>query len=273
MQRHAILIALAAALVAGLALTVALIRPATSVAAGSPGLEAPTRGPSEEILALGRRIEELAADVDMARAELATLRGEGREPAVVGVDPEIERRIARLEQAIDEKRRGGAPPEGMVAIHDADGNFLKFDDDDRDKHSLRRDDLNLDELTARALDPGATEELKIRALQRLRGEKLADGSDARSPAVVAEMIVIGEGSADARLRADAWRQISGVRDPQLVAPLIASLANDPDPTVREEAAETLGDFLPDGNVKSALQYAMEHDVADRVRRQAAESLH
>ena len=272
MQRHAILIALAAALVAGLALTVAMMRQPTSAATGVPGLEAPILGPSEEILALSRRIDELATDLDMARAELATLRGEGREPAAIGVDPDIERRIAQLERTIDGKRRVGAPPEGMVAIYDEDGNFVKFDDDSM-RGRLRRDDPNLDELTAKALDPTATEEQKIQALARLRGKELADGSDARSPAVVAEMIAIGEGSADARLRADAWRQLSGARDPQLVSPLIASLANDPDAKVREEAAETLADFLPDANVKSTLLYAMQHDDDEGVRRQAAESLH
>lgn len=270
MQRHATLIAFAALLVASLALAVGLVGPGESEVGGEPALEAPRLDPSEEVLALGRRVEELAGEFDLARAEIAALRGEGREPADLRVDPEVDERITRLERALEEARRGGAA-EGTGAV-DGERIFARLDERS-DRERSPRSAPNLDELTASALDPTGTEEQRIQALRRLRGQRLADGSDARSPAVVAEMIAIGEGSADARLRADAWRQLSGVGDPQLVTPLLASLAHDPDARVREEAAETLGDFLPDANVQAALQYAMQNDSDDRVRRQAAESLH
>ncbi len=73
-------------------------------------------------------------------------------------------------------------------------------------------------------------------------------------------------------RADVWRQLSHVTDRRLRQPLLDALAYDEHAKAREEAAETLADFLPDRAVEGALRAAMENDVDAGVRRQAAESL-
>lgn len=56
-------------------------------------------------------------------------------------------------------------------------------------------------------------------------------------------------------------------------PLLDALANDPWAKAREEASETLADFLCDATVEAALRRAMEEDEDAGVCRQAAESLY
>jgi hypothetical protein len=61
-------------------------------------------------------------------------------------------------------------------------------------------------------------------------------------------------------------------DPRLRQPLLDALAYDPHAKAREEAAESLADFLPDLSIEAALRFAAENDADAGVRRQAAASL-
>ena len=76
----------------------------------------------------------------------------------------------------------------------------------------------------------------------------------------------------AKVRADIFRQLSGVRDPALKPHLINGMLKDEDPKVREEAAETLAPFGSDPYVQSALKAAAQNDSDQKVREQAIESL-
>jgi len=58
----------------------------------------------------------------------------------------------------------------------------------------------------------------------------------------------------------------------MLGPLLDALAHDTSTKAREEAAETLADFLPDARVEAALRDAMDSDPDRSVRRQAARSL-
>jgi hypothetical protein len=69
-----------------------------------------------------------------------------------------------------------------------------------------------------------------------------------------------------------WRQLSHLTDPRLRQPLLDTLAYDEHAEAREEAAETLEDFLPDLGIEGALRLAAENDPDAGVRRQAASSL-
>lgn len=117
----------------------------------------------------------------------------------------------------------------------------------------------------------ASEEEKIRALRALRGNQDEFG-DARNRDVVLSMIDLVETSEDPDVRADIYRQLSGVTEPDLKRPLLYSLANDSSAEVREEAAETLEDYLPDSEVLAALRYAADNDQSKDVREQARESM-
>ena len=117
----------------------------------------------------------------------------------------------------------------------------------------------------------ATEEQRLEALASLRGMRNPDGSDARLD-VLDEMIVLAETSTKGAVRADVWRQMSHVTDPRLRDPLLRALAGDAHAKAREEAAETLADFLPDAWVEQALRQAAEGDADAGVRRQSQASL-
>jgi len=129
----------------------------------------------------------------------------------------------------------------------------------------------LDEWARRANDPGIAERDRLDALRRLRGKRNADGTDARLAAVQG-MVELARYSENASTRADVWRQLSGVTDPGMRQALLDALRDDPSPEVREEAAETLADFLPDAAVQAALQWAADNDPDADVRAQAFESL-
>jgi HEAT repeat protein len=69
-----------------------------------------------------------------------------------------------------------------------------------------------------------------------------------------------------------WRQLSGVTDRRLLQPLLDALAFDTSVNAREEAAETLSDFLPDPAAESALRHAADNDPDEGVREDAREYL-
>jgi len=118
------------------------------------------------------------------------------------------------------------------------------------------------------LDPRADEAAKLRAWAYLRAVE-----DSWTDSVVAEMIRIGAGSADPLRRADVWRQADARTKHQALAPaLLQALASDPEPKVREEAAETLANYLERPEVRPALEHAAAHDADDDVRDQARRTL-
>lgn len=130
---------------------------------------------------------------------------------------------------------------------------------------------SLADLRVTAVD-GESVEKKLSALRALRGTRDEDGNDGRSHDVVLSMIDIVRTSEDASVRADVYRQLSGVTDPSLLDSLFYSLANDTHFKVREEAAETLSDYLPDPEVERALEQAAENDENEKVRQEAYKSL-
>ena len=77
---------------------------------------------------------------------------------------------------------------------------------------------------------------------------------------------------NSEIPADIIRQLHRAQLEELADPLIYYLRNDSSEEVREEAAETLGDFLDFPRVREALTQARNDDPAARVRRQAERTL-
>ena len=127
-------------------------------------------------------------------------------------------------------------------------------------------EVDLAQMRQAAINPEASVEDRLAALRALRT------ADARTPDVVQAMLQLEATSADAKVRADIFRQLSGVRDPVLKPHLIKGMLKDADPKVREEAAETLAPFGSDPYVQSALKAAAQNDPDQKVREQAIESL-
>jgi len=125
----------------------------------------------------------------------------------------------------------------------------------------------LKEYKSRFLNTSLSLEERSRALSSL-GSLLADGirdpqysqSGAKratqDPAVVRGAMDLAATAADQAMRARVWSAMRGVRDVNLVQPLIAALDRDPDSKVRVAALSTLAaDFPDDPGVRAALETA------------------
>lgn len=250
------LIALSIALVA---LAVALLR------APDPALhaEAPLPTVSSDDGALAQRVASLEEEVARLGGEIALLRSSSPETreAVGGAETgSMSARIAELEGQLTEMRaaRKATPTQANVSVREAT--------------TLPAGGAKgIEDWVRTAKSGAATEEELLLALRSLRMARTADGKDPRLD-VLPEMIRLAESSQDERARADVWRQLSGVDDRSLLQPLLHALQNDPSSRVREEAAETLGGFLPDASARNALEFAAENDASPDVRAQCYESL-
>jgi HEAT repeat protein len=117
-----------------------------------------------------------------------------------------------------------------------------------------------------ALNPQASPADRLAALRALRG------GNGRTPEVVQAMLQLFGSTQDPAIRADIFRNLSGVKDPAMKPALIDGMLKDTDPKVREEAAETLAPFWADPYVQASLKTAAHHDASEKVRAQAREVL-
>jgi hypothetical protein len=112
------------------------------------------------------------------------------------------------------------------------------------------------------LDASASIADKSQAWRRLRSGGWTD-------AVVQEMVRLAQSSTDPAFRADVWRQADArERNLLLVPPLLQALGQDAEAAVREEAAETLENYLDQPGVRQVLETAARSDPDADVRRQA-----
>jgi len=128
------------------------------------------------------------------------------------------------------------------------------------------DKSTLEAWTKTALDSSMNSRDRLAALRRLRSE------DSRNHEVVLAMVELYKEEPSSRIRADIFRQLNGVTAPELLLPLVDAVADETEPAVREEAAETLAHYLPNPQVTEWLEYLREHDPDEDVREQARESL-
>jgi hypothetical protein len=117
-----------------------------------------------------------------------------------------------------------------------------------------------------AINPQASSADRVAALRALRA------ANARTSDVVQAMLQLQASSDDPNIRADVFRQLSGVSDPVMKPHLINGVLKDADPKVREEAAETMAPFWSDPYVQAALKSAAQNDPDEKVRQQAKEIL-
>ncbi len=203
----------------------------------------------EEIVLRLQQLEQRHAE---AGTETAPVSESRRGPAVApvsGQDPyDIDERLARLEE-IEQTRQEAA----------------------QRRAEERR--LQVAQISAAAaeimMNPIAEEQMKGAAWGQLR----MNAAEAWTDLIVTEAVRIGATSSNPQLRADIWRQAhAGVAHPLLLQPLLYAMANDPERSAREEAAETLDLYLDQPGVREALQATSQYDADPGVRRQAMMSL-
>jgi hypothetical protein len=134
-----------------------------------------------------------------------------------------------------------------------------------------------------ALEDGPATPARISALQQrasnpelpleerllaLRGLREADGD---APAVIAELAQRAQTTQDVAERARLFDAFDGLRDPQLKLPLVHGL-QDPNPVVRQRAADALSVFNSDPAVSQWLRHIADTDTDPRVQREAFQAL-
>jgi hypothetical protein len=230
--------------------------------AGAANPETSVQG--HRLASLERRVEELVTLIEQRSTVAREVAAPKRLPVAeqAGTSTEVTDALASIEKRLDELERRVAEPRDRVERAQ-----LRNIHEPTPAARLQM----LDETIRQGNDPASTPEEMLIALSTLRGQTLEDGSDARLP-VLPSMIELARVSDDGEVRADVWRQLSGVTAPELLNPLLYALANDEHAKAREEAAETLADYMPDPLVESALRYAFDNDADRGVRRQAVEGI-
>lgn len=150
-----------------------------------------------------------------------------------------------------------------TALHDPDEDVREEAED-----ALRdgpASESRLASLRERAVNPKSSLDEQLLALDALQRAK-APSSD-----IVASMADLAQNTQDPEQRLKIFRAFDNLDDPATKAPLVHGL-QDPNPMVREEAADALSRYSKDPTVREWLQYVANNDVDPTVRREALQAL-
>ncbi|HWN96350.1 MAG TPA: HEAT repeat domain-containing protein [Methylomirabilota bacterium] len=172
------------------------------------------------------------------------------------------------EQAIENLRRFVTDPQVESALWsllrtEADGDVRE-----QAEEALREGPMTEARQTAmraRAIDPNSSLDERLLAVQALR-----EAGDAASEATAA-LAQFAQASQDPRERARVFEAFDGSSDPNMKLPLVYGL-QDPNPLVRESAADALSGYKSDPAIMQWLKHVAENDADPRVRREASQSL-
>ena len=238
---------------------------ASSFAPSERGPAAATSDPRtaelEERLA---RLEEDAARPAAERVDLVPARAPRPTDSPVDTDrlDLLEERLAELERAFSDGRNRPAPTRGDLQIEDPVATAVRAEAERQRRAQVQANASSI------ILDATTTDGEKLAAHQTLRRVE-----DAYTPAMVAELVRLGLESDVPRYRADTWRFFDGSsRLPELVPHLRTAVNTDPEPNVREEAAETLGEYLDEAGVVELLEWLRDNDPDPEVRDEARRAL-
>ena len=177
-------------------------------------------------------------------------------------DPEVR------EQAVDNLRRLMGDPQVEAALwnlaqQETNPNVLEEIDEALRSGPMTRERVEL--MTTRVLDPAATLDqrlLAVRALQR---------SSTPNPEVSAAVAQMVQSAQDPLDRARIFGALDGTRDASLAPPLVQGL-QDPNPIIRERAADALSELKNDPAVAQWLKHVAANDADPTVRREAMQAL-
>jgi HEAT repeats len=174
----------------------------------------------------------------------------------------IEARLLALEKQLSIK-----PPPAPEARPAVDSSAAVAELVRKQREAEAKESAGPEALQKQAMDRSLAGYERLKALARLRAIK-----DGRSRDVVLSMLQLFHESDDPKIRADIFRQLNKVEEPELRDALIDALRADQVSEVREEAAETLGTYRDDPSARDALEYAAENDASEKVRKKAKDAL-
>jgi len=123
----------------------------------------------------------------------------------------------------------------------------------------------LQSLREKAANPNASLDERLLSLRALRE------ANAQAPEVISDMANLAQTSTDPVTRAKLFRAFDGINDPNLMSPLVHGL-QDPNPVVRESAADALSSFASDPRIQEWLNHVIANDADPRVKREAYAAL-
>jgi len=142
---------------------------------------------------------------------------------------------------------------------------------------------NVREEAMNALRRGPISETRVAGLQQMAMDSNSDmderlfalralrGNDEALPKVMASLADQAYTSHDPQLRARLFQAFDGFQDESLKVPLVYGL-EDPNPVVRQRAADALSGFKSDPAVRDWLTHIAETDADPQVRREAFQAL-
>ena len=172
------------------------------------------------------------------------------------------------EEATKNLRRFTDDPAVESALWNAALNDPDEDVRDEARDALREGpagETRLAALRERAVNPQSTLDEQLLALDALRNAK-APTSD-----IVAGMADLAKNTQDPLQRTKLFQAFDNFDDPATKVPLVHGL-QDPNPLVREQAADALSRHASDPAVREWLQYVSNNDVDPKVRREALQAL-
>ena len=123
----------------------------------------------------------------------------------------------------------------------------------------------IERLRQKAASSDATLDERLIALRGLQE------ANVQAPEIVAEMANLAQNSPDPLTRSKLFQAFDGINDPSLMAPLVNGL-QDPNPVVRENAADALSSFASDPRIQQWLNHVIQTDADPRVKREAHSAL-
>ena len=172
---------------------------------------------------------------------------------------------------------GGAMGKYVYSSHRRDPEaiafFWKWGVVDLPSGRHRREGMpDVESLKAVARDASRPSAERVQALMELRdAENFLAMRGHRNREVVTSLLPLLK-DRDASVRTDLCRHLKNAVPPDLAEPLVRALKEDPEASVREEAAETLGPIRDVPLVAAALEEAAKSDASKKVRDQATDSL-
>ena len=150
-----------------------------------------------------------------------------------------------------------------LALNDPDGDVREEAQDALEDRQPSPERIQM--LKERASAPDAPLEERLLSLRALRE------ADVNAPEVLNELATMAQTSQDPVTRAKLYDAFDGINDPTLMAPLVNGL-QDPNPVVRERAADALGSFASDPRIQEWLNHIIQNDADPRVKREAHQAL-
>ena len=151
----------------------------------------------------------------------------------------------------------------QLALHDPDGDVREEAQDALEDAPATPE--RVQKMQATALNAQASLDERLMSMRALQE------ANALAPEVVTEMVNLAQNSSDPVERAKLFRAFDGINDQNLMAPLVQGL-QDPNPIVRENAADALGSFASDPRIKEWLNHVIANDTDPRVKREAHAAL-